>query len=58
MTDKEIIKEMLADIEEVFGNSAYIQYLNYQAKENGKENWLSRARKAIQENKNNSDGKR
>jgi predicted secreted protein len=58
MTDKEIIKEMLTKIEEVFGNSGYLQYLNYEAKENGKDNWLSRARKAIQENKNNSDGKR
>jgi len=50
MTDKEIIKEMLTKIEEVFGNSSYIQHLNYEAKENGKENWLSRARKTIQEN--------
>jgi hypothetical protein len=50
MTDKEIIKEMLTKIEEVFGNSSYLQFLNYEATENSKENWLSRARKAIQEN--------
>lgn len=49
MTDKEIIKEMLTKIEEVFGNSPYLLYLDYEAKENNADNWLSRARKSIQE---------
>jgi hypothetical protein len=46
-----LLKEIIHTIENIYGNSAYFQYLDYAAKD-GKDNWLSKARKLISDNGN------
>jgi hypothetical protein len=46
-----ILKEIINIIESVYKDSAYYQFIDYVAKD-GKDNWLSRARKLILNNEN------
>lgn len=49
---KNALSETLAQVKQVYGNSAYWQHLEYKATNDGYENWLLKARQA-QENTEN-----
>ena len=50
-TEIELLKEIIKVIEDVYGNSAYMQHLIYAAQD-GKNNWYSKAKKIISDHEN------
>lgn len=44
---KECLAETINKVKEVYGDSAYFQYVDYKASNDNYENWLYRARQAL-----------
>ena len=48
----ELLKEIIKMFEDIYSSSGYGQQIIYAAKENGIENWYSRAKQIIAESEN------